>query len=71
MEQRTLKAAYRFYCDKDLENAHSAEADTVATMEVLECQLDKYPDDLKNDIAFLSDFQQNTDPGLCGQNSTG
>jgi DNA polymerase-3 subunit epsilon len=60
MEQRTLKAAYRFYCDKDLENAHSAEADTVATMEVLECQLDKYPDDLKNDIAFLSEFSTKT-----------
>ncbi len=56
MEQRTLKAAYRFYCDKDLENAHSAEADTIATYEVLEAQLDKYSTDLKNDVQFLSDF---------------
>ena len=56
MEQRTLKAAYRFYCDKNLDNAHSAEADTIATMEILEAQLDRYPDDLQNDISFLSDF---------------
>ncbi|MCF0178349.1 MAG: 3'-5' exonuclease [Bacteroidales bacterium] len=57
MEQRTLKAAYKFYCDKDLENAHSAEADTLATLEVLEAQLDRY-DSLQNDIAFLADFSQ-------------
>ena len=56
MEQRTLKAAYRFYCDKDLVNAHSAEADTIATYEILEAQLDKYSDDLKNEVQFLSDF---------------
>ncbi|MFK5855046.1 MAG: 3'-5' exonuclease [Bacteroidota bacterium] len=42
MEQRTLKAAYRFYLDKDLTNAHAAEADTIATYEILEAQLDKY-----------------------------
>ena len=42
MEQRTLVAAYKFYCDKDLTNAHSAEADTTATFEVLLSQLDKY-----------------------------
>ncbi|MBR1549601.1 MAG: 3'-5' exonuclease [Bacteroidales bacterium] len=42
MEQRTLIAAYRFYCDKDLENAHSAAADTIATYEVLKAQLDRY-----------------------------
>lgn len=42
MEQRTLKAAYRFYLDKDLQNAHEAEADTIATFEILEAQLDKY-----------------------------
>ena len=42
MEQRTLKAAYKFYCDKQIVNAHSAEADTRATMEVLLAQLDKY-----------------------------
>lgn len=55
MEQRTLSAAYKFYCDKNLEDAHSAEADTRATYEVLKGQLDKYPD-LENDIAFLADF---------------
>lgn len=42
MEQRTLKAAYRFYCDKDIINAHSAEADTRATMEVFLAQLERY-----------------------------
>lgn len=55
MEQRTLSAAYQFYCDKDLTDAHSAEADTRATYEVLKAQLDKYPN-LKNDMDFLSDF---------------
>jgi len=54
-EQRTLLAAYRFYCGKELENAHSAEADTLATYEILMAQLDRYPD-LQNDIAFLADF---------------
>lgn len=56
MEQRTLSAAYKFYCNKDLDNAHSAEADTIATLEVLEAQLDKYSDTLQNDIKFLSEF---------------
>src|ERR1700744_5047443 len=42
MEQRTLKAAYKFYCEKDILNAHSAEADTRATMEVLLAQIDRY-----------------------------
>ena len=42
MEPRTLHAAYKFYCDKDLENAHSAEADTIATFEVLDAQVKKY-----------------------------
>ncbi len=55
MEQRTLVAAYKFYCDKDLNNAHSAEADTMATYEVLKSQLDKYPD-LENNTKFLSEF---------------
>ena len=55
MEQRTLEAAYRFYCDKTLENAHSAEADTVATYEVLMAQLDRYPE-LQNDVSYLADF---------------
>lgn len=55
MEQRTLSAAYKFYCGKNLEDAHSAEGDTRATYEVLMAQLDRYPE-LKNDMAFLSDF---------------
>ncbi len=59
MEQRTLSAAYKFYCDKDLENAHSAEADTMATYEVLKAQLDRYSE-LKNDIEFLSQFTTQT-----------
>lgn len=56
MEQRTLTAAYKFYCQKDLENAHSAEADTTATYEILKSQLDRYDDELENNIDFLSDF---------------
>lgn len=55
MEQRTLVAAYKFYCDKDLTEAHSAEADTLATYEVLLAQLDRYPE-LQNDVAFLADY---------------
>ena len=55
MEQRTLSAAYQFYCNKPLENAHSAEADILATYEILEAQLQRYSD-LKNDICFLSEF---------------
>ena len=54
-EPRTLLAAYKFYCDGNLENAHSAEADTLATYEVLKAQLDRYPD-LENDINYLSKF---------------
>lgn len=54
-EQRTLSAAYRFYCDKDLEGAHSANADTRATYEVLMAQLDRYPD-LENSVESLADF---------------
>ena len=54
LERRTLVAAYKFYCNKDLENAHSALADTEATLEVLEAQLDHYPNDLHNDIDFLA-----------------
>ncbi|MBO7198376.1 MAG: 3'-5' exonuclease [Tidjanibacter sp.] len=56
-EQRTLTAAYKFYCDKNLEDAHSAEADTLATYEVLKAQLDRY-DDLPNDIEALAEFSQ-------------
>ena len=55
MEQRTLAAAYKFYCNKDLNNAHTAEADTMATYEVLKAQLDRYPE-LQNDIDFLSKY---------------
>lgn len=55
MEQRTLVAAYKFYCDKDLTDAHSAEADTRATYEVLKAQLDRYSE-LQNDVAALAEF---------------
>ena len=57
MEQRTLAAAYKFYCGKRLEGAHTAEADTKATYEVLMAQLDHYAD-LQNDVAFLADFSK-------------
>lgn len=68
MEQRTLKAAYKFYCGKNLDNAHSADADTLATYEVLKAQLDRYKDTeyvekdgrvtkpIVNDIDALSRF---------------
>ncbi len=56
-EQRTLVAAYKFYCDRDLEDAHSAEADTRATYEVLKAQIERY-DDLENDIDFLAEYSQ-------------
>jgi DNA polymerase-3 subunit epsilon len=58
-EQRTLVAAYQFYCDKQLDDAHSAKADTQATYEVLKAQLDTYGD-LENDIDKLAEF---TDSG--------
>ena len=70
MEPRTLKAAYEFYCKKDLENHHSAEADTLATYEVLKAQLDKYKgakikdrsgniiEPIVNDVAALSNFSE-------------
>lgn len=72
MEQRTLKAAYRFYCDKNLDNAHSADADTLATYEVLMAQLDRYEGvtyedrdgkvttPVVNDIAALAKFSNNS-----------
>lgn len=74
-EPRTLTAAYRFYCDKTLEGAHGAEADTKATYEVLKSQLDKY-DNLKNDMEFLSKFsshnKRNVDfAGLIVSNAKG
>ena len=60
LEQRTLSAAYKFYCDKNLEDAHTAEADTRATYEVLKAQLDRYEDVLKNDVTFLSEYSCHT-----------
>lgn len=57
MEPRNLRAAYRFYCGgQDFENAHTAEADTIATYEVLKGQLDRYPEQLKNNVDFLANF---------------
>jgi DNA polymerase-3 subunit epsilon len=55
MEIRTLEAAYRFYCNAELTDAHSADSDTKATYEVLKAQLDRYPE-LQNDVEFLSKF---------------
>ena len=55
MEKRTLSAAYKFYCDKNLENAHSAEADALATYEILEAQLSRY-EQLKAEVDHLADF---------------
>jgi len=67
MEQRNLRAAYRFYCDKELEDAHSAEADTRATYEVLKAQLERYPE-LKNDVEFLAEFStQNRNVDFAGK----
>jgi len=80
MEQRTLVAGYKFYCGKNLENAHSAEADTLATFEIMEAMLDKYEGveftDKKgvtskpviNDISALAEFSQmNKNADLIGQ----
>lgn len=79
MEPRTLAAAYRFYCHKELQNAHTAEADTIATLEVLKAQLDKYENTeyvnkegkksypVKNDVNVLSEFSyQNKNADLVG-----
>lgn len=67
LEQRTLSAAYRFYCDKCLEDAHTAAADTTATYEVLKAQLDRYPDALENNIDFLCKFStQNKNVDFAG-----
>jgi len=72
MEPRNLAAGYKFYCDKDLINAHSAEADTIATYEILKAQLDRYADvsirdrkgnivtPIVNDVRALSDFSYAT-----------
>lgn len=63
MESRTLSAAYEFYCQKKMENAHSAEADIETTIEVLEAQLDRYNDDIENDVKALHTFT-NGDEGI-------
>ncbi|HIE15850.1 MAG TPA: 3'-5' exonuclease [Bacteroidales bacterium] len=65
-EPRTLVAAYKFYCQKDLENAHSSDADTLATYEILKAQLERY-DDLDNNVDFLSKFtEQKKNADLAG-----
>jgi DNA polymerase-3 subunit epsilon len=56
LEQRTLSAAYKFYCGKNLEGAHCAENDICATIEVLEAQLARYTNDLKSDVNELHNF---------------
>ncbi|MEX0987023.1 MAG: 3'-5' exonuclease [Bacteroidales bacterium] len=67
MEPRTLGAALKFYCNKELENAHSAEADTRATYEILQSQLDQY-DNLENDITKLAEFSaHNRNVDLAGR----
>jgi len=58
MEKRTLQAAYKFYCNKDLIDAHSAEVDTRATFEVLKAQITKY-EDIENNTPFLAKFSAN------------
>jgi DNA polymerase-3 subunit epsilon len=66
-EQRTLSAAYKFYCDRELENAHSSRADAAATYEILKAQLDRYSD-LENDIEKLSSFSAfNNNADLAGR----
>lgn len=57
MEQRTLVAAYKFYCDKELKNAHSAMYDTKATWEVLKAQVEKY-DNLEPNADYLAEFSR-------------
>jgi len=67
MEQRTLSAAYQFYCGKNLENAHSSEADTRATYEILLSQIEKY-DELENSVDFLAKFsEQNPNVDYAGR----
>ena len=58
-EQRTLSAGYKFYCNKELEDAHSAEADTNATYEILKAQLDRY-DDIENSVEALSYYSSHS-----------
>ena len=74
MEKRTLEAAYKFYCDKELADAHSAEADTKATYEVLLSQLDRYPE-LENNIKKLAEFSNRKNSldfaGFIGKDESG
>ncbi len=56
-EPRTLVAAYQFYCQKELENAHSSDADVLATYEVLKAQLERY-EDVENNVDFLSEYTE-------------
>jgi DNA polymerase III subunit epsilon len=66
-EQRTLSAAYQFYCSKELQDAHSSKADTLATFEILKSQLDRYKD-LENDVERLADFSSfNTNVDFAGR----
>lgn len=60
MEKRTLAAAYKFYCGKELDHAHSAEADALATFEVLQAQINRYVE-LKNDVDSLATFTKEED----------
>ncbi|TND10045.1 MAG: DNA polymerase III subunit epsilon [Bacteroidetes bacterium] len=62
MEQRTLAAAYKFYCNKEMTNAHNAAYDIRATLEVLEAQLDRYGEQLQDDVEFLSEFSSRGNP---------
>ncbi len=76
MEQRTLIAAYAFYCNKDLNNAHNAFADAQATWEVLDAQIERY-DEVKGDVDFLAEFSQHNNmkradfAGRLGYNKAG
>jgi DNA polymerase-3 subunit epsilon len=80
MEPRNLTAAYKFYCDKPLINAHSAEADTIATYEIFKAQVNRYQDleledekgnkftPVKNDMAVLSALSnRNKNADLAGR----
>lgn len=67
MEKRTLAAAYMFYCNKDLEDAHSAEADTLATYHVLKAQLGKYAGQIENDVEKLAEFTSNNKLDYAGR----
>lgn len=68
MERRNLAAAYKFYCGKELTDAHTAMADTRATYEVLMGQLDRYTTELKNDVDFLAEFsRRNHNVDLAGR----